>query len=339
MRCFIIAEAGVNHNGDIGLAKELIYAASQVGADAVKFQTFNVDTLVNKTALKAQYQQEKTGDGTQYAMLKALELSIDAHYELSELATSLDIEFLSTGFDVTSIDFLVSLGVKRLKIPSGEITNMFLLKHMANTRLPLIISTGMCYLQEVQAALNVVLPFYEGEEKEKLTLLHCTSNYPTDLQDVNLRAMETMQEHFHLPIGYSDHTLGSLVPTLAIAMGATIIEKHFTLDKTLPGPDQAASMTPKEFADMILLIRNAETCLGNSIKQPSPNELPVRALVRRSVTLKHDLPKGASLSDNDLTLLRPGHGITPADIQQLIGKRLTIDLPRGSTLQWEHIEA
>jgi len=338
MRCFIIAEAGVNHNGDLSLAKALIHAAKATGADAVKFQTFKADTLVNKTTEKASYQKTQTGEGSQYDMLKALELSIEDHLILSELAASLNIEFMSTGFDDASVDFLVSLGVKRLKVPSGEITNIPLLKHMAKTQLPIIMSTGMSDLSDVQTALHTLLPFYPNNAKENVTLLHCTSNYPALYEDVHLRAMQTLAQTFDFPVGYSDHTLGSLVPTLAVAMGASVIEKHFTLDQTLPGPDHAASMTPEAFTSMVQLIRDSETCLGSPLKQPTLNELPVRALVRRSVTLKSDLPKGATLTPNDLILLRPGNGIAPIHLETVLGKKLTLDLQAGCTLHWEHLE-
>lgn len=337
-RCFIIAEAGVNHNGDINLAKELIYAAKEAGADAVKFQTFKADTLVTKTADKAHYQTHNTSQGTQYDMLKALEIPLDSHYQLSELAASLNIEFMSTGFDEEAVDFLIELGVKRLKVPSGEITNHFLLTHMAEKKLPLIISTGMCYLHEVKQALEVVLPFYQQDAINQITLLHCTSNYPAAFSDVNLCAMQTLADEFNLPIGYSDHTLGSLVPTLAVAMGGTVLEKHFTLDTNLPGPDHAASMPPSEFKQMIHLIRQAEECLGSGIKEPADNELPIRQLVRRSLSLKNSLSKGTCIDKDHLMLLRPGHGILPEDFANVIGKKLTTDLEAGSTLLWEHVE-
>lgn len=340
MSCFIIAEAGVNHNGDLNLAIELVRAAKESGADAVKFQTFKADTLVNKTVGKAEYQQQNDPDtATQYEMLKALELSEDDHYVLSELAEKLDIEFMSTGFDHQTVDFLVSLGLKRIKIPSGEVTNIPYLKHCAKTGLPLILSTGMCDLSEVRTAIETIQPYYGERLKDKLVLLHCTSNYPAAYADVNLKAMQTLAQEFQLPVGYSDHTLGVLVPTMAIAMGACVIEKHFTLDKSLLGPDHQASMTPDELKSMVQTIRDAEAALGNGEKKPSENELPIRALVRKSVTLKNSLTKGVSIKEDDLILLRPGTGICPADFSKLIGTKLALDLPAGSTLLWEHIEA
>jgi len=339
MACFIIAEAGVNHNGDIELAKELVYQAKETGADAVKFQTFKADTLVNQTAGKAQYQKEKAANSsTQYEMLKALELRIDDHYILCELASTLNIEFMSTGFDHDTIDFLVTLGVKRLKVPSGEITNLPYLKYIAQTGLPLIMSTGMCTLNEVGVAVEIVSPFYSNPQGH-ITLLHCTSNYPAAFADVNLKAMQTLATEFDLPVGYSDHTQGLLVPTLAVGLGACVIEKHFTLDKELPGPDHSASMTPLEMKELVQAIRNTEIALGNGEKKPAANELPIRELVRRSVTLKHALAKGVCLSEDDLILLRPGNGISPGELPQLIGKKLNLNLSAGSTLLWEHIES
>ncbi|HAT2064662.1 TPA: N,N'-diacetyllegionaminate synthase [Legionella pneumophila] len=340
MTCFIIAEAGVNHNGDLQLAKELVYAAKESGADAVKFQTFKADTLVNKTVEKAEYQKNNAPESsTQYEMLKALELTEEDHYLLSELANSLGIEFMSTGFDEQSIDFLISLGVKRLKIPSGEITNVPYLQHCASKKLPLIISTGMCDLQEVRVAIDTVKPYYGNSLSDYLVLLHCTSNYPAAYQDVNLKAMQTLADEFQLPVGYSDHTLGILVPTLAVGMGACVIEKHFTMDKSLPGPDHLASMNPEEMKNLVQSIRDAETVLGSGEKKPSDNELPIRALVRRSVTLKRDLVKGAQISKEDLILLRPGTGIAPSEISKIVGARLSMNLSAGTTLLWEHIEA
>lgn len=338
MSCFIIAEAGVNHNGDIQLAKELVYAAKDIGANAVKFQTFTADNLVNKTAEKAQYQKKNAAKSTtQYEMLKALELSTEDHFVLNDLANSLGIEFMSTGFDELTIDFLVALGVKRLKVPSGEITNIPYLQHLAQTGLPLILSTGMSDLDEVRLAVATIQPFYKNNLNDYLILLHCTSNYPAAFQDVNLRAMQTLAHEFNLPVGYSDHTLGFLVPTLAVALGACVIEKHLTLDKSLPGPDHAASMTPEEMKQMVIAIKDTELALGNGIKKPAENELPIRELVRRSLTLKHGLTKGTLLTQDDLILLRPGHGIAPKELPNVIGAELNQNLPEGSTLLWEHI--
>jgi N,N'-diacetyllegionaminate synthase len=339
MSCFIIAEAGVNHNGDIELASELIYAAKETGVDAVKFQSFHADKLVNKTAEKAQYQKINTvGSSTQYEMLKLLEISDQHHFTLMELAKKLDIEFMSTGFDEERVDFLVSLGVQRLKIPSGEITNIPYLNHIAQKGLPLILSTGMSDLNEVRQAVEIIRPYYKEDLENNLILLHCTSNYPAAFKDVNLRAMQTLAGEFNLPVGYSDHTLGNLVPTLAVGLGASLIEKHFTLDTALSGPDHAASMNPVEMKKLVDEIRNTELVLGSGEKKPSDTELPIRELVRKSVTLKRELSEGVEISIDDLILLRPGNGISPSELPQLIGKKLNIDLPKGTTLLWEHIK-
>ncbi len=339
MSCFIIAEAGVNHNGNIDLAKKLIYAAKEAGASAVKFQTFNAEKLVNKTADKAQYQKKNMGDAhsTQYQMLKSLELSIEEHYILNDLAKSIEIEFMSTGFDEEAVDFLVKLGIKRIKIPSGEITNIPYLIHVAQTGLPIIMSTGMCHLEEVREAVELIKPYYKENFKEYLTLLHCTSNYPAELNEVNLRAMHTLAKEFNVPVGYSDHTLGALASTLAVNMGAVVIEKHFTLDKNLPGPDHAASMTPDELKFLIQTIKDIDVILGSDEKKPSENELSIRNLVRRSLTLKNDLLAGSIISQDDLILLRPGYGISPRDLSKIIGTRLRVSLTAGSTLLWEHL--
>lgn len=338
MGCFIIAEAGVNHNGDVELAKELVHAAKESGADAVKFQTFSADTLVNKTAEKAEYQKKNSlQSASQYEMLKALELSIDAHYELSELAQSLGIEFMSTGFDTLTVDFLISIGVKRLKIPSGEITNTPFIHHLAQSGLPIIMSTGMADLQEVSAAVDIIKSYYKNDLQTKLILLHCTSNYPTAFSDVNLKAMQTLADEFDVPVGYSDHTLGILVPTLAVGLGACLIEKHFTLDTRLPGPDHAASMNPSEMKQLVQAIKDTQSILGSGEKKPADNELPIRDLVRRSLTLKHALSQGVRLSKDDLILLRPGNGIKPAELDKVVGSTLNTNLSEGSTLLWEHL--
>lgn len=339
MSCFIIAEAGVNHNGCIQLAKELVYAAYETGADAIKFQTFNADMLVNKTAEMAQYQKMNTSkSATQYEMLRSLELSEEEHYILIELANSLGIEFMSTGFDEKTVDFLVDLGVKRLKVPSGEVVNMSYLRHVAQKKLPIILSTGMCDIIEVGKAVETIRPFFGKKLKDNLILLHCTSNYPTAFSDVNLRAMQTLASNFGLAIGYSDHTLGALVPIIAVGMGACVIEKHFTLNKNLPGPDHVASMTPDEMQQLVKSIKSVELALGHGIKTPSDSEIKVRELVRKSVTLKRDLTKGSYISEDDLILLRPGHGICPAELPKVIGVKIKMNLPAGTTLLWEHCE-
>ena len=339
MGSFIIAEAGVNHNGSEELALQLAAAAAAAGADAVKFQTFKADSLVKPGAAKAAYQAENTGAGDQLSMLRALELTEAMHESIHARCQEHGIAFMSTPFDTESADFLVGLGMGHIKVPSGEITNIHLLKHLASKDLPLIISTGMASLDEVAEAVNVVQAVrdrhgFEGPLSTTVTLLHCTSNYPTAFEDVNLRAMTTLAQAFGLPVGYSDHTAGILVPAAAVAMGATVIEKHFTLDRRLPGPDHQASLEPDELARMVRDIRAVEACFGSGEKIPRPSELPVRDLVRRSVTLVRAVGANEVLKAEDLALLRPGTGIPPRDVARLIGRKVRDELPAGTTLQW-----
>jgi N,N'-diacetyllegionaminate synthase len=342
MSCFIIAEAGVNHNGSLELALGLVDAAAAAGADAVKFQSFQAEKLVTPYADTAEYQKQATGKTSQFEMLKSLELPVEFHHRLVERCQARGIEFMSTAFDVETLDFLCTLGIQRLKIPSGEITHHALLAHAASKNLPIILSTGMATLEEVAEAVETIantrkeLGFCEPLD-ECLILLHCTSNYPAALSDVHLRAIETLSHRFNLPVGYSDHTPEVWVPLLAIAMGGSVIEKHFTLDRNLPGPDHLASLEPQALAQMVQLIRQAEVALGEAKKTPCKNEISIRNLVRRSVTLKYDRPAGALLAQEDLILLRPGDGIEPKYLPEVIGKRLKQTLAAGTTLQWEQI--
>lgn len=343
MKTFFIAEAGVNHNGDESLALKLVEVAKECGADAVKFQTFSADKLVCKGAEKAEYQKRATGDGDQHAMLKALEMSDDLHHKLVKRCKELDIEFMSTPFDEDAADFLVSIGMRHIKIPSGEITNHPFLKFLAQKDIPLILSTGMSTLDEINAAVSVIAAerFINGfisPIEEILTILHCTSNYPADTKDVNLRAMQTIAKSTGLPVGYSDHTLGSAVSTAAVALGAAIIEKHFTVDKNLPGPDHKASLTPFELKELIKQIRDVEYALGSSIKEPTQSELPVRALVRRSLTIVKSLKSGMKISADDVAILRPGTGILPSELTIVLGKKVIRDISSGTTLQWSDLE-
>lgn len=336
---FIIAEAGVNHNGSEELALELVNVAARCGADAVKFQTFKADKLVRKGAAKAAYQEAATGGGDQHSMLLRLEMSEALHLRLFERCAELGIEFMSTPFDSEAADFLVGLGMRRIKIPSGEITNHPFLRHLARKDRPLILSTGMATLEEIVAATAVI-----REEREHLglsaplvsmlTILHCTSNYPAVVEDVNLRAMRTIAAEVEMPVGYSDHTLGLAVSTAAVALGATVIEKHFTLDKSLPGPDHKASLSPDELAALVGQIRAVESALGSPEKRPTAAELPVRELVRRSVTSARDLKAGRPISMDDLCLLRPGTGIPPREYETVNGRVPAHDIPAGTTLQW-----
>ena len=343
MKTFVIAEAGVNHNGDEALALQLVDVAKECGADAVKFQTFSADKLVRKGAEKAEYQKRETGEGDQYAMLKGLEMSEALHHKLVKRCNDIGIEFMSTPFDEDAADFLVSLGMQHIKIPSGEITNHPFLKFLAQKDIPLILSTGMSTLDEINAAVSVIAAerFINGfisPIEEILTILHCTSNYPADTKDVNLRAMQTIAKSTGLPVGYSDHTLGSAVSTAAVALGAAIIEKHFTVDKNLPGPDHKASLTPFELKELIKQIRDVEYALGSSIKEPTQSELPVRALVRRSLTTVKSLKSGMKISADDVAILRPGTGILPSELTIVLGKKVIRDISSGTTLQWSDLE-
>lgn len=342
-KTFVIAEAGVNHNGSDELALQLVDTAARCGADAVKFQTFSADKLVRPGAQKAAYQQQATGGGDQHSMLKQLEMSHALHLRLFDRCTELGLEFMSTPFDEDAADFLIGLGMRRLKVPSGEITNHPFLRFLAAKDLPLILSTGMATLAEIveavqvirerRAELGLVRPL-----GEMLTVLHCTSNYPAAPGDVNLRAMQTIAQETGLPVGYSDHTLGVAVSTAAVALGATVIEKHFTLDKNLPGPDHQASLTPGELATLVNQIRTVEASLGHAEKKPTSSELPVRELVRRSVTTRVDLAAGSVISEENVCLLRPGTGIAPKHLASVTGRRVKAATPAGTTLQWSDLE-
>ena len=340
--CYIVAEAGVNHNGSDELAIKLVKVAAEAGADAVKFQTFKAESLVSQVARTAEYQKLQTGEGSQFSMLKKLEISEELHIKLIDQCKQSGIEFLSTPFDVESAKFLLDLGMKKIKVPSGELTNIPFIKELANYDMPMIVSTGMSTLAEVKDAVEAIQNIREIKQfkrplSEMLTILHCTSNYPAKYKDINLRAMQTIENEFNTPVGYSDHTEGVFVSVSAVAMGATLIEKHFTLDKDMLGPDHKASLNPEEFKEMVRQIRGVEQCLGSGIKAPMENELPIRALVRRSVVLKSDKKANEVLELEDLILLRPGHGVAPVDMKMVVGKKLLVDYKSGSTLQWSDL--
>jgi N,N'-diacetyllegionaminate synthase len=322
-KVLIIAEAGVNHNGDLSLARKLIEAAADAGADYVKFQTFKAENLVTKSAQKAAYQAKNINDGdnSQFQMLKNLEMPFDWHFELRDYAKSLGIKFLSTGFDEESIDFLDDLGIDLFKIPSGEITNLPYLNHIAKKKKNVIFSTGMANMQEVLDAMNVFIG--QGIERDRITILHCNTEYPTPMIDVNLKAMNTIRDVLGVQVGYSDHTLGIEVPIAAVALGAKVIEKHFTLDKGMSGPDHIASLDPSELKCMVQSIRNIELALaGSGIKEPSQSELNNIAVVRKSLHFRKDLPAGHVINVDDLIALRPGFGVSPMQIELYIGKKL-----------------
>lgn len=341
-KVFIIAEAGVNHNGDPILARELVVAAAKAGADAVKFQTFKAEKLVAPGTPKAAYQEKNTGGGDQLDMLRSLELSDEITRELFNLCDDCGIEFMSTPFDEDSADFLVSMGMRRIKVPSGELTNHPFLRFLAARKLPLILSTGMADLNEIVESVEVIRSAWAkaGEERpieNLLTILHCTSDYPARLEDVNLRAMQTIAKQTSIPIGYSDHTQGILVSQGAVALGARVIEKHFTLDKDLPGPDHKASLSPEELLEMVLSIRSMEVALGSWEKAATASEHPVRALVRRSAVAITAIAAGDIFSRENIALLRPGTGIPPSDFEGILGKRATRSVSSGQVLAWDDI--
>jgi N,N'-diacetyllegionaminate synthase len=341
MSVFIIAEAGVNHNGDADRALAMIDTAAEAGADAIKFQTFKADRLVGPTAEKADYQKRETGGGSQLDMLRSLEMSEELHARLFARCEEAGVEFMSTPFDEDAADFLVALGMRRIKVPSGEIVNDRLLRHLAAKRKPMIVSTGMATMAEVEEAVRIVHEAWGAQpppDAAPLTILHCTSNYPALAAEVNLRAMTTMAEALNLPVGYSDHTLGINAAIAAAARGATVIEKHFTMDRSLPGPDHAASLTPEELGRMVEAVREIDLLLGSPVKAPTESELAVRAVARRSVTATRDLAAGATVAADDVDLLRPALGIPPRGLGEVIGRRLRQDVAAGTPLQWEHLE-
>lgn len=316
----IIAEAGVNHNGSLAAAKKLAEAALEAGADIVKFQTFSADRLATKSAAKADYQLKTSSEfETQHQMLKKLELSIEDFQELARYCEAIGIEFLTSAFDVFNLEEIIKLGLKQIKVPSGEITNLPYLERVGKLKLPVILSTGMCYLGEVEEALFVL--FGEGIEPENITLLHCNSEYPTPLKDVNLRAMQTMGRAFNVKYGYSDHTMGVEVPIAAVAMGACVIEKHLTLNSNAVGPDHKSSLEPSEFALMVNNLRDVSLALGSSVKRPSASEQGNRDLVRKSIVASVKIEKGEEFSHFNLTTKRPANGISPMRLNELIGKR------------------
>lgn len=338
-RTIIIAEAGVNHNGDINMAKRLIDVAAEAGVDYVKFQTFKTEKLVSVDAKKAEYQQKNMASDTsdsQFDMLKKLELSIENHHELIKYCTQKNVKFLSTAFDLESVDLLNDLGINLFKIPSGEITNLPYLQKIGALKKEVIVSTGMCVMSEIKDAIAVLID--AGTIKESISVLHCTTNYPTPMVDVNLNAMLSIQKQLDISVGYSDHTLGIEVPIAAVAMGAKIIEKHFTLDKTLTGPDHKASLEPDELIAMVKAIRNIEHALGNFEKEPTPAEMQNMLVVRKSIHLNKDCKKGEILQEDDLIMKRPGDGISPMELKNVIGRKVKSDFPNEYKLQKSDLE-
>jgi len=319
-RVLIIAEAGVNHNGDISMAKKLVDIASDAGADFVKFQTFSADRLVVETALKAEYQKITTDVlESQQNMLRKLELTEEMHHELIEHCRRREIRFLSTGFDVESINFLDSLGIEIFKIPSGEITNLPYLRHIGKLGRDVILSTGMSNMDEIKFAIQAIEE--AGTPREKVVVLHCTTAYPAPMTDVNLLALGSIREELGVAVGYSDHTLGVEIALAAVAQGAIVIEKHFTLDRNLPGPDHQASLEPLELKYMVDGIRNIEKALGDGVKVIKPSEIANRSVARKSIVARIPIKTGEIFNENNLTTKRPGTGMSPMDWDNLVGKR------------------
>lgn len=333
--CFVIAEAGVNHNGHLDLALKLVDAAADAGADAVKFQTFSAERLTTVRAAKAAYQVANTGSrGSQFEMLKALELSPQAHATLLTRSRERGILFLSSAFDEESSNFLDDLGVAAFKVPSGELTNLPFLRHLARKGRPLVVSTGMATLGETAAAVDAV----RAEGCKELVLLHCVSDYPADPADANLRAMASLREAFGAPTGFSDHTAGDVVTLAAVALGACLVEKHFTLDRTMPGPDHRASVEPAELAALVRRIRTVESALGSGVKMPAASESPVARVARKSLVASCFISAGVPLGPEMVALKRPGTGLAPEAIVGLLGKRAVREIPEGALLETRMFE-
>jgi N,N'-diacetyllegionaminate synthase len=332
IKTLIIAEAGVNHNGDLDLAKQLINAAADAGADLVKFQTFNANRQVTRTAKKADYQTQTTSSTeSQHAMLRRLELTEEMHHQLIAHCLTQNIGFLSTGFDIESVDLLVSLGQECFKIPSGEITNLPYLRHIGQLGKTIILSTGMATLGEIEAAIEVLEQ--TGTRRAKVTVLHCTTEYPTPMNEVNLRAMQSIHAAFDVEVGYSDHTEGIEIAIAAVAMGASVIEKHFTLDRTFPGPDHQASLEPAELKAMVTAIRNIEIALGDGIKRLTPSEARNKPVARKSLVASRGISIGEIFTAENITTKRPGTGISPMRWDEFMGRAALRDFSADELIE------
>lgn len=331
-RVCIIAEIGVNHNGNIELAKKMIKSASECGVDAVKFQTFNTEELVTGNAKTAEYQKNNTNANSQSEMLKKLELSFDDFKELKEYALKNNVTFISSPFDFKSVDMLERLDVPFYKLGSGELNNFELIDYVQKTDKPLIISTGMATLDEIKETFEFI------ENKNKLTILHCITGYPTSFEEANLNFIKTLQNEFDVPIGFSDHSPGIELPIAAVALGACVVEKHFTLDKNLEGPDHKASLNPKEFKAMVDAIRNVEVAMGDGVRKFSKNEEEIKKVARKSIVLNNNVKKGTILKREMLSIKRPGTGISPKNINEVIGKTVIKHLNVNHVLKWDDIE-
>lgn len=337
-KVIIIAEAGVNHNGDLNMAKQLIDVAAEAEVDYVKFQTFKADTIVSPSAKKAEYQAKNTDnkEQSQYDMLKSLELNDADHQELIRYCQSKNVEFLSSAFDVEGVNYLNELDLSVFKVPSGEITNFPYLKAVAKTGKPVILSTGMANMEDIENAVSVLKD--NGIQRDSITILHCNTEYPTPMHDVNLHAMTTIKDAFKVKVGYSDHTLGIEIPIAAVALGAVVIEKHFTLDNTLPGPDHKASLEPNQLKQMVRSIRNIEFAMsGDGNKTPSASEKKNIHIARKSIHISKDLERGTKISESDIIPLRPGDGISAMDWNKVIGRVLLRDLKKFEKLNWSDL--
>jgi N,N'-diacetyllegionaminate synthase len=333
-KVLIIAEAGVNHNGSMELALQLVDAAKASGADAVKFQSFRADLLATPSAHKAAYQERTVPNSeSQLEMLRRLQLDAHSHRRIIEYCKEVGIEFLSSPFDAESADLLESMGVGMYKIPSGEITNIPFLEYLARKGKPLILSTGMSTLGEVEEAIHAIVT----TAPIPITLLHCVTEYPAPYAEVNLRAMHTLRQAFGVPVGYSDHTPGIEIAVAASALGAEVIEKHFTLDRSLPGPDHAASLEPDELKQMVQAIRHVESALGDGIKTPAACELPNIAVARKSIVAAHSMPRGHLISEHDLSIMRPGTGLAPKVLPSVIGRTLRVAVGKDELIKWSQL--
>ncbi len=333
---FVIAEAGVNHNGDLDLALRLCDAARAAGADAVKFQTFRAEDLVVPGAPTAQYQARQTGQQDQFAMLRQLELSAAQHEAIKRHCDAIGIEFFSTPFSVDAVDMLVRLGVRRIKLSSGELTHRALVERAAAARLPLLVSTGMATMDEIREALQWIAGARGG--LDEVTVLHCTSAYPAPDEALNLRAMASMASDLGIAVGYSDHSLGIEADLAAVALGAGVIEKHLTLDRALPGPDHSASLEPAQFKAMVDGIRRVSAMLGDGVKAPTPEERDTARVARRSIVAAVDIPAGAAITAGMLSCRRPATGIAPREMDRVVGRRTARAVAVGTVLQWEQLE-
>ena len=329
---FIIAEIGVNHNGSIELAKNMIKSASRCGVDAVKFQTFRSEDLVTENAKTADYQQKNANESSQLEMLKKLELTFEDFKELKDYASKCNVMFISSPFDINSVDLLENLNVSLYKLGSGELNNFELIDYVQKTNKPMILSTGMATLDEIKETYDFI------ENKENLIILHCITGYPTSFEEANLNFIKTLQSEFDVPIGFSDHSPGIELPIAAVALGACVVEKHFTLDKTLEGPDHKASLNPVEFKAMVDAIRNVEIAMGDGVRKFSENELEIKKIARKSIILNEDVSKGMRIEKKMLAIKRPGTGIAPKYLNQVIGRKVNQDLNKNAVLKWEHLE-